>query len=181
MARRKQPKRKPLTDKQFRFVIEYLKDQDAGKAAIRAGYSRKTAYTQGPRLFRIVQVRRAVDAMLAKVAKSSEVTAEQVLEEIRRVAFSRLSDVVEWGPDGARVKDASELTPEVLAAVASVRDHTSQHTRTVSVKMHDKVGALMAFARHLNCFEDDNKSARGLTIIRTVTTNYKGPGSEGDQ
>lgn len=82
---------KGLTPKQQRFVAEYLKDLNATQAAIRSGYSAKTAEQIGSRLLRNVQVRSAVDAGQAKLAGKLEITAEKVmrdLEDMRRAALS---------------------------------------------------------------------------------------------
>ena len=49
-----------LTEKQQRFVDEYLIDLNATQAAIRAGYSAKTADVQGSRMFGIVKVQQAI-------------------------------------------------------------------------------------------------------------------------
>ena len=73
--------KKALTDRQSRFVDEYLKDLNATQAAIRAGYSKKTAYVQGTQL--LDKLRVEVDSRLAKAAKRSEVTVEGVLAMIK--------------------------------------------------------------------------------------------------
>jgi phage terminase small subunit len=55
-----------LTPKQARFVEEYLVDLNAKQAAIRAGYSPKTAEVQGCRLLRNVQVAAAIQRAQAE-------------------------------------------------------------------------------------------------------------------
>jgi len=78
--------RKPLSPKQRRFVSEYLKDQNATAAAKRAGYSKKTADTQGPRLLENVGVREAIDSNLKKIEDKAIVTVEYILEGLKEVA-----------------------------------------------------------------------------------------------
>lgn len=74
-------KSKPLSPKQQRFVSEYLKDQNATQAAIRAGYSPGTAKQQGSRLLTNADVARAVGKRQQKVARKAEITAESLAEE----------------------------------------------------------------------------------------------------
>ena len=62
-----------ITPKQQRFVTEYLIDLNATQAAIRAGYSRKTAQQQGSRLLTNVVVKRAIAAQQDRQLKSVEV------------------------------------------------------------------------------------------------------------
>ncbi len=78
-----------LSPKQERFVAEYLKDQNATQAAIRAGYSKKTAAQQGSRLLMNVEVSKAVGKRQQRVAKKAEITVESLAaeyEEARRLA-----------------------------------------------------------------------------------------------
>ena len=77
-----------LTPKQARFVAEYLVDTNATQAAIRAGYSSKTADVQGPRLLGNAGVREAIAAGTAKIATKLELSAESVLTDIVRIATS---------------------------------------------------------------------------------------------
>lgn len=76
-----------MTPKQAAFIAEYLVDKNATQAAIRAGYSAKTANEQGSRLLANVSVRAAIDAALAKQADTLEITAERILRERARLAF----------------------------------------------------------------------------------------------
>lgn len=74
-----------LTDKQTAFVREYLVDLNATQAAIRAGYSERTAYSVGQRLLKNVEIQRAVAAAQAKRARRVEIEAEDVLRGVIEV------------------------------------------------------------------------------------------------
>ena len=79
-----------LAEKQSAFVREYLKDLNATRAAKSAGYSEKTAYSQGVRLLRNVKVATAIQAAMDKRAERTELTADKVLkniEEVRQLAL----------------------------------------------------------------------------------------------
>ena len=71
-----------LTDKQTAFVREYLVDLNATQAAIRAGYSERTAYSAGQRLLKNVEIQRAVAAAQVKRARRVEIEAEDVLRGV---------------------------------------------------------------------------------------------------
>lgn len=90
MTRAKAPPAKGLTAKQARFVAEYLKDQNATQAAIRAGYSKATANQQGSRLLANVGVAAALRAKQTRVARKAEITVESLareFEQARQVAL----------------------------------------------------------------------------------------------
>ena len=58
-----------LTEKQQRFVEDYLIDLNATQAAIRAGYSAKTADQQGSRMLANVKVQQAISVAMAERSK----------------------------------------------------------------------------------------------------------------
>jgi phage terminase small subunit len=70
-----------MTPKQQRFVEEYLIDLNATQAAIRAGYSAKTANEQGARLLANVSVRTAVTEAKAKRSEEAQIDAAYVLRQ----------------------------------------------------------------------------------------------------
>ncbi len=82
---------KKLNPKQQKFVQEYLKDLNATQAAIRAGYSKKTAYSIGQRLLKHVEVKAAVQAGQKKAAEGAEVTVEYVIKNLRQLAEDAMS------------------------------------------------------------------------------------------
>lgn len=76
-----------LTAKQAAFVREYLVDKNATQAAIRAGYSEKTAYAIGEQNLRKLEIKAAIDEALGDIAERAGITAERVLRERARLAF----------------------------------------------------------------------------------------------
>lgn len=72
-----------MRPRQAVFVAEYLLDLNATAAALRAGYSAKTAYSQGQRLLKNVEVQRAVTEAQMNRAKSTLIDADYVLNKIR--------------------------------------------------------------------------------------------------
>lgn len=76
-----------LTPRQAAFIAEYLIDRNATQAAIRAGYSKKTAGQIGDENLKKPEIRAAIDAGLARLSGKIEITAERVLRERARLAF----------------------------------------------------------------------------------------------
>ena len=75
-----------MTPKRARFVEEYLVDLNATQAAIRAGYSEKTAHSQGPRLLENVEVAAAVKEAEDKRSERTGVTQDWIIERLTEVA-----------------------------------------------------------------------------------------------
>lgn len=107
-----------LNAKQAAFVAEYAVDRNATQAAIRAGYSAKTAASQGERLLRNVEVKQAIDASQRSLATQAGITAERVLRERARLAFSDPRKIMH--ADG-RIKLLHELDEDTAAAITSFK------------------------------------------------------------
>ncbi len=152
-----------LTARQARFVAEYLIDLNATQAAIRAGYSEKTAEQQGPRLLGNVGVAAAIHSAQAKRAQRTEITQDRVLKELARIGFADLRKAVTWGEAGVVLVDSAKVDEDTALAVSEV----SQGPNGLKIKMHDKLAALEKIGRHLGMFKDgaeDQGDAPALTV-----------------
>jgi phage terminase small subunit len=145
-----------LTPKQARFVEEYLLDLNGKQAAIRAGYSPKTAEVQGSRLLGHPKVQAAVDAAMQARSRRTEVAADRVVAELAKIAFANMRDF--WPTEGETL-DLSRLDQDRAAAVEEIAIDESVDTagvlrRRTRLKLHDKLAALTSLARHLGMFTD---------------------------
>lgn len=77
---------RPMPEKVARFVAEYVIDLNGKQAAIRAGYSPRTAESQASRLLSNAKVKSAVAAAKRKIAQRLELSAEKVLADIARIS-----------------------------------------------------------------------------------------------
>jgi phage terminase small subunit len=143
-----------VTDKQIKFCEEYMIDLNATQAAIRAGYSNKTANEQGSRLLANVKIRARIDAAIAAQSRRTGINADVVIRELARVGRLNAGKVVNFGD--ATVK--GDATDDDLAAISSVKVKTSKSDQGTTVerevKFHDKTKALELLGRHLGMFND---------------------------
>ena len=163
-----------LTDKQKRFCDEYLIDLNATQAAIRAGYSPKTAEQTASRLLRNVKVQEYIAKRQKELSRSTEITQERVIKELALIAFSNNADYahvvekkmqVEAGGALVDVLDkdgkpvmyrtvepvlTEELTEEQKRALAVIKKGRDG----LEVKSCDKVKALELLGKHLGIFTD---------------------------
>lgn len=84
-----------LTDKQRRFISEYLVDLNATQACIRAGYSAKNADKIGPELLGKTRVAEEIREEIAKRSKRTEITQDYVLKSLKEIADKEASDFPE--------------------------------------------------------------------------------------
>jgi phage terminase small subunit len=77
--------KKKLSKQQELFTKEYLVDLNATQSAIRAGYSKKTARSQGQRLLTNVDIQELIQKEMDMRSERIEITADEVLEEIENL------------------------------------------------------------------------------------------------
>ncbi len=118
-----------LTPKQERFVQEYLVDLNATQAAIRAGYSAKTASRIGPELLVKTCISEAIQKAMKKREKRTEVTQDYVITKLREIAEKDASD----GPD-SELKYANKIR-----ALELLGKHTGAFDARVSAAAQDVV------------------------------------------
>lgn len=135
-------------------------DLNATRAAIRAGYSEKTAASQGERLLRNVEIGEAINSAVEKRAERVEVTADEVLRELKRIALTDIRDA--YTADG-HLKKMKDMPEDIARAIGGVDTdelwdgHGEERTRvgeTVKVKFWPKLQALELLGKHLKLFTD---------------------------
>lgn len=94
-----------LNDKQLRFVEEFLIDLNGTQAAIRAGYSEKTASEQASRLLANVKVADAIKQAMAERSERTKVDADWLL---KRLAEEATADVADLYDDNGTLKPVKE-------------------------------------------------------------------------
>lgn len=156
MAAPRKPK-PALSPKQQRFVSEYLKDLNAKQAAIRSGYSAKTAEQQGSRLLRNAQVASAVQRGQKKVAKRSEITVESLAREFEE----------------ARVLAKKQGQASAMVAATTGKGKLSGHL----VERHRHSGAIGTY--DLTKLTDDDLD-RLEQILGPLANDGGDPGGEGE-
>ena len=137
-----------LTGKQELFVDEYLVDFNGTQAAIRAGYSRKTARAIASENLKKPSIQAEIKRRTRHRKKQSETRAERVIAELTQIAFANFADILDANGD---FKDLKDWPPETCAAVLSFRsverysgqgENRKMVAKRVSVKMRDKLKAL---------------------------------------
>ena len=145
-----------LTPKRESFCHEYLKDSNATQAAIRAGYSSKSARTEGSRLLALDDISERIEQLRAELAARTSVSPEKIVRELASIAFADIGDVLRMAHDGSSLRfDFETMPPEFTKSVSSIKVETftegrgerGREVRSVDLKMIDKRGALVDLAK----------------------------------
>ena len=155
-----------LTPKQQRFVQEYLVDLNATQAAIRTGYSAKTAEVQGSRLLSNANIAAAVSEAQDKLAAKSGITKERWLRELELIYFADMKDYVDVETDtgATRAKGYDEMPDGASRVISSIEENRTikedakgQDSIIFSkfkFKLHDKLKAGEMIGKHLGFLKD---------------------------
>ncbi len=181
---------RPLLPKQKAFVAEYLIDLNATQAAIRVGYSARTAGEQAARLLADVRIQDAVETGMAQRLSRVNTTADSVLHEISVLAKSSIDhffvddegqvQLVDGAPDGA------------MGAIQSIKRKTILHydddgnvnnrTYDVEIRLWDKPGSLKLMGKHAGLNFSDRVEVTGKDggpIVSKIIREIIDPSAEG--
>ena len=131
---------------------------NATQAAITAGYSPKTAYSQGQRLLKHVEVSGQLAEAAQKAAENTGLTTECTLKETARIAYFDPRRL--FHGDGS-LKQITEMDDDTRAGIASFEIDERKVDgvivgRTTKIKLWDKNRALEMAMRHLGLYERHN-------------------------
>ncbi len=157
-----EPSDRPVSPKRAKFAQEYVRDMNAKQAAIRAGYSPKTAHQIGYENLNIPEVAGRIGVLAKTAAEQAGIESVQVLKQVARVAFfdpRKLLDV-----DGKPIP-LEHLPDDVAMAIQSVDIVPVKFQKETGIpvawayrfKMADKNSAAEKLMKHLGLFEKDNQ------------------------
>lgn len=142
-----------LTAQQARFCLEYVIDNNATQAAIRAGYSEDSASQTGYKLCQKSSVQKAIKELQTASVQRQMITADRVLAEMAKIGFSNFQDFIdEYG----KPVNLTTISRDTAAAIKEVKVKTvhvkDQDIEEVTYKLHDKRAALVDLGKYHNLF-----------------------------
>lgn len=142
-----------LSDRERRFVEEYVIDLSGRDAGIRAGLGRtpKSATEMASRMKRKATVAAAIAQL---IQERGNVTGSRVLEEMARIAFAKMTDFARVERGCLVVTDTAQLTEDQQAAISEITETVTEAGRTVRIKLHDKGAMLDRLAKVLSMYRE---------------------------
>ena len=149
-------------DKERRFIIEYLKDLNAGKAAVRCDYNPSVGFGL------VKKYDKEIRAAMDKRAKRIEISAEMVLQEIAKLATVNARDL--YDAEG-RLIPIQNLPRHVTASISKIKvkmekdgedtNGNAQWAEIREISFWDKKGSIELLMRHLNILGVEKKEITG--------------------
>ncbi len=141
-----------MTPKQKRFVDEYLIDLNATEAALRAGYSKRTAYSIGNENLKKPEIQKAIHQQMKDREKRTEITQDKVLREFAHIAFDDIRNYLEfWTDENGKLQVELKSSEEIDTRNIS---EIQLDNGKLKFKLYPKDNALTQLGRHLGLFND---------------------------
>ena len=135
-----------LTTKEERFCYEYCIDLNATKAAIRAGYSEKSARSIGSENLSKPHIKRRIEEKQNDLSKAAGITALRIIKELEKIAFSNMGDLrINW----TTLTDWDSLNDDQKSCIQEVETTPGKYGDSLKVKFYNKQEALKALANLL--------------------------------
>ncbi len=148
---------KKLTPKQDRFCNEYLVDLNYTQAAIRAGYSKKTAGSIGSENLKKPEIKKRIEHLRKDQIERIQMTADDVLMELFILAKANIGDFFEEGENGEmEFKDFSDITERQWSTVNQVHAKYGEGGVVVEIKLkqYDRVRVIELIGKHLAMWQN---------------------------
>lgn len=131
-----------MTPKQISFVQEFIVDLNATQAAIRAGYSKKTARAIGARLLTKVDIQRRIQQLMDERAERVKRTADDVLKDIHKVKDACMAEAFDQQGNAGMVDPKA-----ALKALELEGRHLKMFTDKLEVEVGDSLAARLERVR----------------------------------
>ena len=168
------------------FLQEYLKDLNGQAAAIRAGYSKKTAARQA---YDILNKDDEAKARLQELIEArndrTKISQDDVVHELAKIAFGGLGRFIKRTAAGDPFIDISDVEDADLNLLSEVtiedftdgRGEDARDVRKIKIKTLDRLSALDKLARHLGVYADSEKRLGGKGSVGDLLAAINGQGS----
>lgn len=144
-----------LTNKQAEFCRQYLIDFNGKQAAIRAGYSEKSAKVTSSRLLTNANVQQYLTSLQKPYLDNFHITQQRIMDELAIVAFSNIMDFIAFDEEGTPYFDMSQCSERQMRALKSAKvvegkasDKDGQPGK-VKIQLWDKLEALSELLRRM--------------------------------
>ncbi|WP_020469434.1 terminase small subunit [Zavarzinella formosa] len=150
-----------LPPKQRRFVEEYLRDCNGAAAYGRAGYKARTpdvAAKGAHDLLQKPEISRALELLRQARSARSQIYADRVLEELARIAFADIAEVISFENGRPVIRPLGEMSEDARRTIASIEiRQAGEFAEVVKIRFHDKNAALFKLMDHLGLTKPKNE------------------------
>ena len=152
-------------ERQIKFVEEYIKSLNATDAAIKAGYSEKTARSQGSRLLTNVDIQKAIQQAKAEREERTKIDADYVLKRLVEIDQMDVLDIMDDDGNVKPLRDWPKIWRQYISNIETISVDDGEGWLK-KIKWPDKVKNLELLGRHVSvgAFKDKVEHSGKLEI-----------------
>lgn len=150
-----------LNAKERAFVLAYVELKEGKSAAIKAGYSAKTAESKASQLLRIVKVKAEIDRLMGKLEEKVLITKERIIQRHIDIAFSDPSDVMTWTESGIDMIPSRDLNKQKRGLIKSLSHTTTATGESFKCEMQSQQESLKELAKLMGYYPSDKVEISG--------------------
>lgn len=161
--------------KQECFCREYVIDSNGAAAAVRAGYSERTAKEQASRLLTNANVQAYISQLRLDIQERNKITVDEIVTELANMFRVDPKDIYE--EDGT-VRNLSDMTRDVRFSIKSIQiteQRLGEEGMIIETKrkveLYSKLDAAEKLMKHLGGYEKDNSQKQAQVQIIQVPDN----------
>lgn len=161
-----------LNIQQENFCLEFVKDLHGTNAAIRAGYSEKTAAVIACENLKKPNISARIRSIMQQRQKRMEITGDMVIQRLSNIAFGHIGKVCIITDEGLELRDQDEMTDEELSIISEIQISpvTEKGMGVVGydkkVKMRDSIKALELLSKHLGLLDGTGASSKDQSALK---------------
>lgn len=155
-----------MTDRQKLFCQQYLIDWNATQAAIRAGYSKKTAGKKGPDMLKVPRIKEYLDKAKAMIFAEAKVEQSRIIEELASIAFVNPRDFISWKDGVLTILDSDDVPDEIMRAIAQIEESETKNGHKITIKFHSKLESITLLMRHMGMLKEEVSLSGGDKPIK---------------
>lgn len=166
-----------MTPKEIKFCQEYLIDLNGTQAAIRAGYSKRSAKEIASENLTKPNIKKWIEDQQKAAAKRTELTQDRILQEYAKIAFSDIRKIFNEQNAVIDIKDIDDDTAASISSTESFEEYSRDGVLTgftKKVKLWDKVRALDSISKVLGYNAAEKLEVENTGTLNIVSaTDYK--------
>lgn len=140
-----------LMDKERMFCEQYIRNKNIQLAAVKAGYSKKSAHIVGWKVRQKPNVNRYICWLKLQISKTCHIDAMDIIDQYARIAFADITDFVEIVDNKIKLIDADEIDGQIVTKIKKGRDGG------ISLELADKFKALEKLEHYFDVMPADWK------------------------
>lgn len=164
-------------ERQIKFVEEYIKSLNATDAAIKAGYSEKTARSQGSRLLTNVDIQKAIQQAKAEREERTKIDADYVLKRLVEIDQMDVLDIMDDDGNVKPLRDWPKIWRQYISNIETISMDDGEGWLK-KIKWPDKVKNLELLGKHVSvgAFKEkiEHTGPNGGDINVTITRRVIG-------